>query len=195
MTAGRWAWRLVVGVLLVAAGWPVYANTATQFVGSALGTPAGVPEPRRDCLPGTAVPIMPSPHISAVRARSMHYNSTPATSGPHFGFVVTPGVYRRPVSPQLVVHALEHGHVAVQYADGTPRHEVAELERLARRHANDVVLAPTTKIRHGVAVTAWGQLAMLDRVDRARIEEFIDAFAGLYDHGWTRTDLCPGARS
>jgi hypothetical protein len=36
----------------------------------------------------------------------------PPTSGPHVAQTVAPGVYRE----EIQVHALEHGHVVVQYA-------------------------------------------------------------------------------
>jgi hypothetical protein len=91
-------------------------------------------------------------------------------------------VYREPIDHELQVHALEHGHVLVQYAPRTPG--IAELERVARRHPRDVVVAPYARLRSGIALTAWGRIERLERLDRERIERFVAALSGRYDHGW-----------
>ena len=70
--------------------------------------------PCRD-LPGTAGRILPSPHIAYAGTSHAPYSSSPPTSGPHVPFTVAPGVYREPLARELQVHALEHGHVLVQY--------------------------------------------------------------------------------
>jgi len=194
MTTGRrWLWRLaaltaVAGLVALAAVGPY------RFVfGSVVGSPAD----RRDseCLPGRAVEILDSPHISPAQAPSVRYNSRPPTSGPHYPFTVATGVYTSPLPDGLTVHALEHGHVAIQYAPGTARDDVNALTRIARRYGADVVLAPYPGLESGIALTAWGRIEMLDHPDQARISTFVEALRGRYNHGWARADDCPPARN
>ena len=137
-------------------------------------------------LPGEDVPLLPSGHIPTVAAPHLPYNSVPPTSGPHVPQTVAPGVYRQEIPNELQVHALEHGHVLVQYAPALAPARVRLLEGIARRHPRDVVVAPYGQLSDGVALTAWGRLERLERGDVDRIEAFISAFAGRYDHGWRR---------
>jgi hypothetical protein len=142
------------------------------------------------CLPGTAVPVLDSPHISPTRATSVRYDSVPPTSGPHFAATVATGVYARPVPEGLTVHAMEHGHIVVQYARDLPGDQVSALNRIARRYGADVVLAPYDKLDAGIALTAWGRIDRLDHYDEARVAAFVEGLRGRYVHGWTHSDDC-----
>jgi hypothetical protein len=133
---------------------------------------------------------MDSPHIAAAEADSVKYNSLPPTSGPHFAFTVATGIYDRPVSEGLTTHAMEHGHVVIQYAVTVPEREVTELTRLARRYGADVVLAPYPPLPDGIALTAWGRIDVLDRYDERRTIAFIEQLRGRYHHGWTSGRDC-----
>jgi Protein of unknown function (DUF3105) len=134
--------------------------------------------------PGQEVPTLPSPHIPYLGAPHPPYNSLPPTSGPHVPQTVAPGVYREAIPEELQVHALEHGHILIQYSAATPAGEVRLLEAVARRDLRDVVVAPYGGLATGIALTAWGRLEYLDAVDPPAIDAFIRAFAGRYDHGW-----------
>jgi hypothetical protein len=135
-------------------------------------------------LPGQEMPTLPSPHIPYLGAAHLAYNSIPPTSGPHVPQTVAPGVYREAIPDELQVHALEHGHVLVQYSAATPAGEVRLLEGIARHHLREVIVAPYGNLETGIALTAWGRLEYLDTVDAAAVDAFIRAFAGRYDHGW-----------
>jgi hypothetical protein len=136
-------------------------------------------------LPGTGVPVLADGrHIPYVEAAHAAYGTVPPTSGPHVPWVAAPGVYREPIPDEIQVHDLEHGHVLIQYARTTPRRDVDRLERIARRHLRDVVVAPYDGLRAGIALTAWGRVEYLRAPDPRRIERFVRAFAGRYDHGW-----------
>lgn len=140
--------------------------------------------------PGEAVPIMAeNTHIPTRYAPHVPYNSTPPTSGQHVPQTVTPGVYREEIPEEIQVHVLEHGHVMLQYAPSLPADQVKELERIGRSNARDVVVAPYGRLASGVALTAWGRLERLSGVDQGAIVEFIRAYRGCYDHGWT--GACP----
>jgi Protein of unknown function (DUF3105) len=141
--------------------------------------------------PGEDVAAMDGRHVPFVGAPHEPYNSVPPTSGPHVPFTIATGVYREEIPEELQVHALEHGHVLVQYWPAMPREQVRLLEGIARRYPREVVVAPYGRLEGGVAITAWGRIERLDRVDPVRIAAFVEAFAGRYEHGWRRRDLPP----
>ncbi len=135
-------------------------------------------------IPRTNVTVLPSPHIPYLGAAHAPYASVPPTSGAHVPQTVAPGVYRQPIPEEIQVHALEHGHVLLQYARGTPAEAIRTLEAIARRHMRSVIVAPYDGIEHGIAMTAWGWLERLERADRAAVERFVLRFANRYDHSW-----------
>lgn len=186
----RWAWRGGAAGVVVVAVAALLAGPYQSLFGTVAGSNS---QGTRDapCLPGRSVPIMDSPHISESEAGSVEYNSLPPTSGPHFAFTATPGVYDTPVPDGLAVHALEHGHVVIRYADSLPDREVDALARIARRNGADVLLAPYPPLVDGIALTAWGRIDLLERYDEARVVEFVEALRGRYDHGWTSDQDCP----
>ncbi|GIG56221.1 hypothetical protein Lfu02_05930 [Longispora fulva] len=179
---GRIGYFALVLALVVACVAVTRRNWTAQLVGSAV---AAAPADRPD-LPGREVPMLPSPHIAYLGTDHAAYNSLPPTSGPHLPWPAASGVYRESVPDELMVHSLEHGHVAVQYAPDTPPGQVRLLEDIARRYPGDVVAAPYPRLGHGVALTAWCRLQTLDTVDEAAIVHFVETLAGRYDHGWTR---------
>lgn len=186
----RWAWRAGTGTVLLAVAGAMLAGPYQFLLGNVAGSAA---EPARlaPCLPGEPVEIMDSPHISEAEAESVEYNSLPPTSGPHYPFVAATGAYDRPIADGLTVHALEHGHVAIQYAPDLPDDQVRTLARVAKRHGNDVILAPYPALDHGIALTAWGRIDLLDTYDQQRIIGFVDALRGRYSHGWDTDSDCP----
>jgi hypothetical protein len=161
----------------------VVGGAARPFTGVAGRAPDGAPP--GPCPQGRTIPIMSSPHISQADVDRVRYNSVPPTSGPHFPFAVTTGVYRTPLPPATAVAVLATGHVVIHYAAGTPPAAVADLERIARDHADAVVLTPHPGLAAGIALTAWGCLDRLEAVDEARIAAFVRWSHGRYVNGWT----------
>lgn len=191
VTGGRrLAWRLGLLTMVAVAVGTLLLGPYQFLLGTVAGSTGGDARPA-PCLPGDPVAILDSPHISQADAGSADYNSIPPTSGPHFPFTISPGVYREPVPEGLTVHAMEHGHVIIQYAPDIPDRDLAELDRLARRYGADVVLAPYPRLTGGIAITAWGRIDRLDRYDEGRLTDFITALRGRYNHGWTVADDCP----
>jgi Protein of unknown function (DUF3105) len=184
----RWLWRLgtvaVLAVILVT----TFVGQWRQLTATAVGSTA--PDRVDACLPGTAVPLMASPHVSQAAIASVRYNSTPPTSGPHFAFVVTPGIYPDPIPDGLAIHAMEHGHVVVHYARTISPADLGELRRFAKRYPRDVVLSPYPGLTDLIAMTAWGRIEKLDRLDESRVVTFTERLRGRYDHGWTHADDC-----
>jgi hypothetical protein len=192
----RWIWRIATLVVVAAAGALLLAGPGQFLPGSATGSQADTRS--APCLPGAEVPIIDSPHIPLSAAAEARYNSLPPTSGPHYSFTVATGIYPDPVAEGLTVHAMEHGHVVVQYAADTPAETVGQLERVAKRYGRDVLLAPYPKLDHGIALTAWGRIELLDHFDESRATTFIEQLRGRYQHRWMQADDCvdrPAART
>ncbi|MEV6968007.1 DUF3105 domain-containing protein [Hamadaea sp. NPDC051192] len=137
-----------------------------------------------DQLPGTPEQFEGNNHIPYEGAGHDPYRTMPPTSGPHSPRVVTPGVYREPILPELQVHVLEHGHIMLQYAPDVPAADIEKLERIGRKHPRDVIVAPYPDLGHGIAVSAWQRLQRLDSLDEKAIVTFITKLAGRYNHAW-----------
>lgn len=178
----RWAWRVAALVALTAIVTSGVTAARQGFAASALGsTMTGTQPP---CPLGRTVPVQDSPHIAQSAAASVHYVSSPPTSGPHFAFVAAPGIYPDPLPVGLAVHAMEHGHVVVWYGPSLGGADVAVLSTVARRYPADVLLTPYPKLAAGAAVTSWGCLEPMPAVDGARVEALVRALRDRYDHGW-----------
>jgi hypothetical protein len=184
----RWLWRLSTLVLAASLGLVLF-RPAWHAVDLVTGSVGGLR--LSPCLPGVAVPIMDSPHISRAAEAAVRYNSSPPTSGPHSGATITTGIYDSPVRDAQAVHAMEHGHVIIHYAPRVTAHDVATLRRIAKHYPEDVVLTPDPRLRDPIALTAWGRIDILPALDQPRIERFIEALRGRYNHGWTRPSDCP----
>jgi Protein of unknown function (DUF3105) len=153
--------------------------TAVALGGCGSGEPLACSQ-----LPGEPVRVLESPHVPYIAAEHQSYTSTPPTSGAHVPFTVAPGAYRDTIPDALQVHALEHGHVLIQYAPRGGERARERMEDFARRYPRDVVVAPNATVRRGVALTAWGRIQRVGIADDERIRRFVEALAGRYEHGW-----------
>jgi hypothetical protein len=91
------------------------------------------------------------------------YRSNPPTSGTHFPEWYPDGVYAAGTTPQLgmLVHALEHGRIELQYKDGTAPEEVERLGKLVDELDGGyhlLLFQNDTEMPFAVAATAWGHL-------------------------------------
>lgn len=138
-------------------------------------------------------------HIEFGSPSPITYNSTPPTSGPHYGNLVGWGVYDEPQRYEHLIHNLEDGGVVVYYQcpDGCPD-VVQELSALVQPYINQgrhVVLVPNDPdwtingsqplqqdMGARIALAAWQRLLKLDEVDSAAIRTFIERYEGIDHH-------------
>lgn len=137
-----------------------------------------------DRIPGHPQPFEGDRHLPYDGAPHEPYRTVPPTSGPHSARVVTPGIYRALIIEELQVHALEHGHVLLQYAPDTPVADIVALEQIARRNPRDVLVAPYPALGSGISASGWQRLQRFPSFDPEAIERFVAAVAGRYDHTW-----------
>jgi hypothetical protein len=135
-----------------------------------------------DARPGELVANLGNQHITA--PETFHnYNSTPPTSGPHWGQLAPWGVSDEPLPNELQVHNLEDGGVGVQYncPEGCPD-LVAQLEEIVRQYPDRVFMAPYPDMKSTIALTAWNRIDTFEEFDAERINAFIRAYRGIDHH-------------
>lgn len=137
-------------------------------------------------------------HITSDQRNTFVYNSTPPTSGPHYGSLAQWGIHREPVPYELLLHNLEDGGVVIYYQCGDAgcdetRSALEAIVEPYDRADQHVVLAPNEPLwsdgvsSHSdmgapIAVTAWSRLLTLDTVDEERIQAFIGKYMGIDNH-------------
>jgi hypothetical protein len=112
----------------------------------------------------------------------VRYPTNPPVGGPHAFAWAQDGNYVGQGTPPLgqLVHALEHGRIAIQYRRGLEREQVRRLEALYDEAPDKVLLFEnTTDMPCDVAVTAWSRGMLCPRVDDAALDA-IRAFRDTY---------------
>lgn len=121
----------------------------------------------------------------------VHYKTNPPTSGPHNPVPALDGIYdpQNAPSAEHTVHALEHGRIDVQYAPGTPRQRISQLETLASEPLNGkaaykvLLFQNQTKMPYEVAATAWMHLLGCKRFTPAVFDALRDFRETYVDKG------------
>ncbi len=109
-----------------------------------------------------------------------NYDSRFPTSGVHHPVPTEPGFYDVPQPASQLVHAIEHGHIAIYY----DRPGAEALETLANwtelydGHWDGVVATPMPGLGKKVVLTAWTKRLSLGRFEAAAAAAFIDEYRG-----------------
>ena len=138
-------------------------------------------------------------HIDDGKSSPIVYNSTPPSSGPHYGGLANWGIYDTPIRYEQLNHNLEDGGVIVYYQcpEGCAD-DVAKMTELVQPYLNagrHLVMLPndptftadgTTPVHKDmeakIAVVAWGKVLKLDAVDTELMRRFIDKYVGIDHH-------------
>ena len=138
-------------------------------------------------------------HIDMGGVSPIVYNSTPPTSGPHYGNLAAWNIYSEPQRYELLTHNLEDGGVVVYYQcpEGCPE-VVDQLTAIIEPYLNEgrhLVLAPnvpTWTIGNSaslhqdmgtrITLTAWTRILKMDEVDEETIRTFIERYEGIDHH-------------
>ena len=106
-----------------------------------------------------------------------NWNSTPPTSGDHLANPLPPGIYSSEQDMRAMVHNLEHGYVVIVYK-GIPKDDLDQLETFVEaRDGSKLVLAPWSGLDdNGVALVAWRNLELLQRVNMDVVQAFVNDF-------------------
>jgi len=128
-----------------------------------------------------------STHVS----KAVTYKSDPPTSGNHDPVPALDGIYApgQQPTPEHSLHALEHGRIAIQYAPGTAKRVIGQLETLASEPLNGknayktLLFENPTKMPFAVAATAWGHLVGCKTVTPATFDALRDFRTKYIDKG------------
>jgi len=86
---------------------------------------------------------------------STKWNTSPPTSGPHYGQPAIWGAYTEPLLQGQVVHNLEHGGIFIQYGEDVPQATIDQLQSFYAERENGTLLAPLPSLGSKIALGAW----------------------------------------
>ena len=111
---------------------------------------------------------------------SPSFSVNPPAGGVHSPSAARAGTYTAESAPEdgQVVHALEHGFIAVSYRPDLAPEDVAELEELAEDYDEDVLLLPRPNLDMPVAATAWHRRLLCQQPEPANLRRFVEAYKG-----------------
>ena len=180
VTAGIAAVVVVAVVALVLSG--------RDDPGQQITVPAGVAASAAGCTEIEQFPEQGREHID-LGAEHAPYNSTPPTSGPHYGTPADAGFYPNPLPPEQLVHNLEHGQIVIWYDPSAPESTLDGIQALVEggnREAQrsgfvePLLAAPFEGLEQGseYALTGWRNLQSCAAYSRAAINDFRAEFQG-----------------
>jgi hypothetical protein len=111
------------------------------------------------------------------------YKTNPPTSGKHNPTPAQDGLYApgNEPAPENWVHSLEHGRILFQYKPGTPKAQVAQLQKVAEEELNGaagyhvLMFQNNTKMPTQFALVAWTKSLTCDKLD-AKSEDVMRQF-------------------
>jgi hypothetical protein len=90
---------------------------------------------------------------------TVKYNTSPPTSGRHFGQWDNTGVHTSQIRNEVQVHNLEHGHVIISYKPDIPQSFIDKLEAVAKVDERRVIVAPYNEMDAKLAITSWAHIS------------------------------------
>ncbi|HEY8103143.1 MAG TPA: DUF3105 domain-containing protein [Gaiellaceae bacterium] len=116
------------------------------------------------------------------------WNSSPPTSGPHWGAPAVWDFYTEPVLLVQTVHNLEHGGVVIHYGSQVPQDEVDKIRSFYNEDPLGLVVAPLPSNKDKITLSAWtvpdsevgtadrgrGWLARCTKFDKTAFSAFVD---------------------
>lgn len=109
---------------------------------------------------------------------SPEFSVNPPAGGDHTTQAASAGDFTASSLPSdgQIVHALEHGYVAVWYRPDIPSGPLDTLRELRDEFDRDVLLVPRQSLPVTVAATAWHQRLLCDTAEVESLRRFVDAY-------------------
>lgn len=108
------------------------------------------------------------------------YKVNPPAGGNHDPNAAQAGKYEAADAPPeaQVVHALEHGYVAIWHRPDLPKKDLDTITKVFDRYENDVLVVPRASLPSGtkVAVTAWGERLLCQNAELGPLTEFVKKY-------------------
>ena len=115
-----------------------------------------------------------------VEDESVDYGTNPPTSGNHNPDPQADGAYAESPQQVNVVHALEHGRVAIHYSPDLPEEDQLALKGVFDEDPAGMLLFPNPDMPFAVAATAWRQLLGCESFEGAATLDAIRDFRDIY---------------
>jgi hypothetical protein len=112
-------------------------------------------------------------HLDA--GEGFDYGDAAPTSGPH-GPASRCGAFTEQVPLTALVHALEHGAVAMWYRPDVEDEVRPRLLRIMGRYDSHVIVSPNPGIEEPIVTTAWNRRMRFDRADDPVLAEFVETY-------------------
>jgi hypothetical protein len=97
-------------------------------------------------------------HTSNPKTKVVYTQSDPPTSGKHYQVPPPLMIYDEPVPQWILLHALEHGNILVQYGSKVSAEDKAALRAAVLNHRARTLMAPYPKLGGRVVYTAWQRM-------------------------------------
>ena len=97
-------------------------------------------------------------HTTNPKTKVVYTQSDPPTSGKHYQVPPPLMIYDEPVPQWILLHALEHGNVLVQYGDKVSVSDREALRAAVLSHRTHTLMAPYPKLGKRVVYTAWQRM-------------------------------------
>ena len=97
-------------------------------------------------------------HTTNPKTKVVYTQSDPPTSGKHYQVPPPLMIYDEPVPQWILLHALEHGNILVQYGNRVSPADRAELRAAVLSHREHTLMAPYPKLGKRVVYTAWQRM-------------------------------------
>lgn len=130
---------------------------------------------------GTEHPSQGQNHIAQGQKHDA-YNSSPASSGPHYADSSAPtswGVYTQQVPEEVFLHNEEHGGVIITYKPDLPADQVKKLQLLfappysnAKFSPSKAIVTPRSKNTKPIELASWRRTLSLDSYDENTIMQY-----------------------
>lgn len=106
------------------------------------------------------------------------YEINPPAGGNHAPSAARAGIYPGEGDPPdaQIVHALEHGYIALWYNPSASTAEIEKMRTFAQDRARDVLMMPRGGMDQAFAATAWGERLLCPSFVEASFEKFFDTY-------------------
>ena len=171
--------NLVTGGVAVAVLALVVGSIALQKRGEGSGGRVGVAAAQAGCGEIEEHEDLGRDHIEPGEQHDV-YNSSPPTSGPHYGTPAETGFYSTPLPPEQLVHNLEHGQIVIWYSPDASQEIKDQLEEIVDQERLATVAAPYEGIEGSASfvLTGWTVSQSCARVSQEVIDDFREKYQG-----------------
>jgi hypothetical protein len=108
------------------------------------------------------------------------YTVDPPAGGNHNPNPAAPGIYAEGKSPgdSRIVHALEHGYIAIWYNPDSSSSNITKLENLWKNYKKDIILIERRSMPSSIPVvaTAWHNRLLCSGTDDFQLNAFVQEF-------------------